>query len=276
MTRRHRSFRWAALAAAFVLAFTLAACSSGSKEGAQEGKSTLDLIQERGKLIAGVKYDTPLMGYKNPKTGEVEGFDVDIAKALAKKILGDENKIELKEVTSSTRIPMLKNGDIDIIVATMTITDERKKEINFSDVYYTAGQSLLVPKGSPIRGIEDLNENTKVAGVKGSTSVKNIREKAPKAQVLEYDNYAEAFAALKSGKVDAMTTDNIILMGYAQQDPNFELVGGLFTKEPYGIGIRKGDEKFTQYVNDFLKELKESGQYAELYRKWFKEEPPAE
>lgn len=254
----------------FALLFTLGACASNK----ETSTSTLDQIKQRGKLIAGVKYDTRLFGYKDPNTGQVEGFDVDIAKALAKKILGDENKIELKEVTSSTRIPMLKNGDIDIIIATMTITDERKQEIDFSDVYYHAGQSLLVHKDSPIKGIDDL-AGKKVIGVKGSTSVKNIREKAPQADVLEYPDYAQAFAALRSNKGDALTTDNVILMGMHQEDPNYVLVGGLFTDEPYGIGIRKGDETFVKYVNDFLKELKDSGQYRELYMKWFNEEPPA-
>lgn len=248
--------------------------SNGSQKATQKDKSTLDLIKERDKLIVGVKYDLNLFGLKDPATGEVEGFDIDIAKALAKKILGDKNKIELKEVTSKTRIPMLKKGDIDAIIATMTITEERKQEVDFSDVYFNAGQSLLVRKDSDINGIDDVNKKgVKVLTAKGSTSAENIREKAPEATVLEYENYAEAFTALKAGQGDALTTDNALLFGMAKQDPNFRVTDETFTEEPYGIAIRKGDETFVTFVNDFLKELKESGEYDRIYEKWIGEKP---
>lgn len=167
---------------------------------------------------------------------------------------------------------MLKNGDIDAIIATMTITPERKKEVNFSDVYFKAGQSLLVKKGSTIKGIDDIKKGTKVLAVKGSTSVQNIKDKAPEAQVLEFENYAEAFTALKAGKGDALTTDNSILYGMADQDPNYTLVGEPFTDEPYGIALNKGDDKFTKYVNDFIKEIQDSGEYDKIKSKWIKEQ----
>lgn len=256
-----------------MLVSSLTAVSLVGCGGNETGGSTLDAIKERDKLIAGVKYDSNLFGLQNPSTGEVEGFDVDLAKEIAKEITGDESKIEFKQVTSKTRIPMLEKGDIDMIVATMTITEERKKQVNFSDVYFNAGQSLLVKEGSDIKGIEDL-KGKKVIAVKGSTSSKNIREKAPDAEVLEFDDYTQAFTALKSGKGDALTTDNAILMGMKQQDPSFTLVGGNFTEEPYGIAVKHGDEAMTKAVNDALKKIKESGKYAELYKKWFGEEPP--
>jgi len=236
-----------------------------------EATGTLAAIKKRDKLIAGVKYDTNLFGLKDPGTGKVEGFDIDIAKAIAKDILGDENKIELKEVTSQTRIPMLDKGDIDMIVATMTITEERKKQVNFSDVYFKAGQSLLVKKGSGITGVTDLGKGKKVIAVKGSTSAKNIREKAPDAEVIELGNYAEAFTALKAGKGDALTTDNSILIGMTKQDSGYELVGGLFTDEPYGIAIKKGDDELTKKVNEVLKKLKDNGEYDKIYKKWIGE-----
>jgi putative glutamine transport system substrate-binding protein len=245
--------------------------TTGEKPAAVQSE-TLDAIKKRGKLIAGVKYDTNLFGLKDPATNEVKGFDIDIAKGLAKELLGDENKIELKEVNSKTRIPMLDKGDIDVIVATMTITEERKKQVNFSDVYFKAGQSLLVKKGSDIKSVEDL-KGKKVLTAKGSTSAKNIREKAPGAEVLEFDNYAEAFTALKAGKGDALTTDNSILIGMSQQDPNYVLTGGLFTDEPYGIASKKGDDGMTKAINDYLKKIQENGEYAKLYKKWFGEEP---
>ncbi|MGF9964835.1 glutamate ABC transporter substrate-binding protein [Bacillus rhizoplanae] len=245
-----------------------------TKEAVKNEKETvIDQIKKRGKLVVGVKYDTNLFGLKNPATGKVEGFDIDVAKALAKKILGDENKLELKEVTSKTRIPMLKNGDIDAIIATMTITEERKKEVDFSDVYFKAGQSLLVKKGSGIKDIADVKKGVKVLAVKGSTSTNNIRAKAPEATVLEFENYSEAFTALKAGQGDVLTTDNAILYGMEKQDANYEVVGKTFTDEPYGIAVRKGETELTKIINELLKEMKASGEYDKLYEKWIGKKP---
>jgi len=270
--------------ASSLTAFALVGCGSakeetsepaagGDSKPAATASPTIDAIKKRGKLVAGVKYDTNLFGLKDPASGEVKGFDIDVAKGLAKHILGDETKIELKEVTSKTRIPMLDKGDIDVIIATMTITEERKKQVNFSDVYYKAGQSLLVKKGSAVKSVDDLKKGTKVLTAKGSTSAKNIRAKAPETEVLEFDDYAQAFTALKAGKGDALTTDNIILLGMSMQDSNYELVGGLFTDEPYGIASKHGDDGMTKEINDYLKKINSDGTYKDIYKKWFNEEP---
>ncbi|MGO4733757.1 transporter substrate-binding domain-containing protein [Paenibacillus sp. 2KB_22] len=274
--------KWPSFILVLILSLVLSGCStveensssggSGGSGGDAVAKGTIEQIKERGKLIAGVKYDTKLFGLKDPASGNVEGFDIDIAKALAKQILGDETKVELKEVTSKTRIPMLQNGDIDIIIATMTITDERKEQVDFSDVYFEAGQSLLVKNDSPITGLESLS-GVKVLAVKGSTSAQNIREKAPDAEVLEFDNYQDAFTALKAGKGEALTTDNIILIGMQQTDNSFQLVGGNFTSEPYGMAIRKGDTAFVEEVNKLLKSMKDSGEYDTLHEKWLGSKP---
>ncbi|SFC70202.1 amino acid ABC transporter substrate-binding protein, PAAT family [Bacillus sp. OV322] len=251
-------------------ALILAGCGGEKTSGDGKGKDVLAQIKDRGKIIVGVKNDTRLFGLKNPSSGKVEGFDIDIARALAKEILGDENKVQFKEVTSKTRMPLLQNGDIDAIIATMTITDERKKEVDFTDVYFDAGQSLLVKKGSKITGIQDLKKGTKVLAVKGSTSAINIREKAPDTTVLEFENYSEAFAALKSKQGDALTTDDAILYGMVDEDPSYELVGGTFTKEPYGIAVKKGNKKLVDELNKALKKLKDSGKYQEIHDKWIK------
>lgn len=266
-TRKKHIARWAAALLSLLIALASTGCGGDSKT------NTLETIKKRGKVIAGVKYDTKLFGLQDPASGKVEGFDIDMAKALAKKILGDENKVELKEVTSKTRIALLQNGDIDLIIATMTITEERKKQVDFSDVYFEAGQSLLVKQGSPITGLESLKKGTKVLAVKGSTSANNIREKAPDATVLEFDNYQDAFTALKVGQGDALTTDNAILLGMQKQDPNYVLVGGNFTDEPYGMAIRKGDTEFVKTVNEMLKEMKDSGEYDKLYEQWMGVKP---
>ncbi|PYI54642.1 glutamate ABC transporter substrate-binding protein [Paenibacillus flagellatus] len=266
-----------------VMAVSLAACGGASGDKAADNATnasntgaasgSVEKIKARGKLVAGVKYDLNLFGLKDPASGKVEGFDIDITKAIAKKIFGDENKIELKEVTSKTRIPMLKNGEIDMIVATMTISEERKQEIDFSDVYFTAGQSLLVKKDSNINGLADLGKGAKVLTAKGSTSAKNIREKAPDAQVLEFENYAEAFTALKAGQGVALTTDNALLFGMAKQDPNFRVTTETFTTEPYGIGMRKNEPDLVKLVNDVIAEMKANGEYDKLYEKWIGEKP---
>ncbi len=247
--------------------------SSAPSSEASGGTPTIDAIKSKGKLVVGVKFDTRLFGLKDPASGNVEGFDIDIAKGLAKHLLGDETKIELKEVTSKTRIPMLDNGEIDLIIATMTINEERKTQVDFSDVYFNAGQSLLVKKGSPIQSVADVKKGTKVMAVKGATSVKNIKEKAPDATVLEFDNYQDAFSALRAGQGDALTTDNAILYGMASQDSNYEVVGGTFTEEPYGIAAKKGNVDLVNAVNEYLASLHSSGEYDKLYEKWIGETP---
>ena len=256
-----------------IAVFMLAAC--GSKDDAEtQGKgsaeNSLEAIKDKDKMVFGVKNDTRLFGLKNPSTGKVEGFDIDIAKALTKEILGDESKAEFVEVTSKTRVQLLQNGKIDAVVATMTITEERKKEVDFTDVYFEAGQSLLVKKGSKIKSVEDLKKGTKVIAVKGSTSAVNIAEKAPDAEVLQYENYSEAFTALKSGQGDALTTDDSILYGMADEDPNFELTGGQFTEEPYGIAVKKDSPELVEALNEALKTIKDNGTYDEIYNNWIK------
>lgn len=262
---------WKVLFVAMMSLVLLAACGSeDSEEASGEGeKNALEQIKESGTMVFGVKNDTRLFGLKNPSTGDIEGFDIDIANEIAKGIIGEDAKVELKEVTSKTRIPLLQNGEIDAIVATMTITEERKEQVEFSDVYFEAGQSLLVKKGSPIKSIDDINSNTKVIAVKGSTSAQNIREKTD-AQVMEFENYAEAFTALKAGQGDTLTTDNSILFGMADEDPNYEVVGGTFTDEPYGIAAKKGETELAKEINRVLAEIKENGTYDEIYSKWIK------
>ncbi|WP_034550970.1 transporter substrate-binding domain-containing protein [Carnobacterium funditum] len=224
-------------------------------------------LEDNPKITWGVKVDTSLFGLYNIETAEIEGFDIDIAKALTKEITGDAKNANFVEVTSKTRIPLLKNGNIDAIIATMTISEERKKQVDFSDVYFAAGQALLVPKDSTIQSVSDLNSETTVLSVKGSTSAANIREHAPDATVLELENYSEAFTALQSGQGDAMTTDNAILLGIIAKNPGYRLAGDNFTDEPYGIAINKGQDNFVQAVNAALQTIKENGVYDKIYAK---------
>ncbi|MGY3766618.1 transporter substrate-binding domain-containing protein [Vagococcus vulneris] len=235
-------------------------------------ESTAERIKQSDKIVWGVKNDTKLFGLMNIETRQVEGFDIDIAKAITKEILGSSKKADFVEVTSKTRIPLLKNGNIDAIIATMTISDERKKQVDFSDIYFKAGQSLLVKKGSDVKTVADLNNGKTVLAVKGSTSAENIRKAAPQAKVLELENYAEAFTALQSDQGEAMTTDNSILMGMAAENPGYVLTGGNFTDEPYGIAINKGQKEFQVQINQALEKITKDGTYNKIYKKWFNEE----
>ena len=220
----------------------------------QKSSNVYDQVKESKTITWGVKADTRLFGLMSIKTGKIEGFEVDLAKALTKQMLGKDAKAEFVQTTPKTRIPLLKNGNIDAILATMTITPDRKKQVTFSEPYFTAGQSLLVK--------DDL-------AVKGTTAVDNVKKFAPKAKVLEYDDYGQAFTALKAGQGQAMTTDNGLLAGIASENKGYKLVGGTYTSEPYGIAVEKGQTDFADHINKALNELKKNGTYHRLLVKWF-------
>lgn len=227
-------------------------------------------------LTWGVKADTNLFGYYNIESAQIEGFDVDIAKALTDEMTNGTGKAEFVEVTSKTRIPLLKNGKIDGILATMTITEEREKEVDFSDVYFNGGQSLLVHEDSEIESLEDLTEDHTVLAIKGSSSTQNMRELAPQVDVLDLENYSEGFVALQSGQGDALTTDNAILLGMIATNPDYRLAGSNFTDEPYGIAINKGQDEFHKRLEEALDTIQDKGVYDEVYAKWFGEILPAD
>lgn len=247
-----------------LLVLTLTAC--GSKP--LSSQNVLENDKKSKTVTWGVKADTRLLGLTDVKDGQDKGFEIDLAKALTKKMIGKDGQAKFVTVTSQSRIPLLKNGNIDAIIATMTITPERKQTIDFADSYFDAGQSILVKKGSSVKKVQDLNGKT-IIGVVGSNSVQNVKKFAPKAQVLQLPDYAQALTALKSGQGDALTTDNVILAGMAVNNPGYELTGKAFTTEPYGIGINKGQGDFKKAVNKALKEVQADGTYNKLIIKWF-------
>lgn len=232
--------------------------------------------QETPVLTWGVKADTNLFGFYNIQSGKIEGFDIDIATALTEEMTGGKGIAEFVEVTSKTRIPLLKTGKIDGILATMTITEEREKQVDFSDVYFNGGQSLLVPEDSEINGIEDLTADHTVLAIKGSSSTQNMRELAPQVEVLDLENYSEGFVALQSGQGHALTTDDAILLGMIDQNPNYRLAGQSFTEEPYGIAINKGQDALHHLLEDALDTIQGNGVYDAIYDKWFGEMLPAD
>ena len=225
---------------------------------------TLDAIRSAGKLVCGVKFDVIAFGFRNPTSGEVEGFDADLCREIAG-ALGVEP--EFVEAISANRIPFLQEDRVDIIVSTMTRNEERLGQIDFSKIYYLAGQKILVKSDSPHQTVEDLvSAGVKVCSGQGSTSETNLRDKGvEEANLVLFATYSEAAQALLDGRCDAVSTDDSILFGLAQQNEGLEVRGEAFTEEPLGIGIKKGKEDLVTFINAVLDQMAANGRWAELY-----------
>jgi len=233
---------------------------------AQQG-TLLRRIQDRGKIIIGVKYDVPTFGYLNPRSSQLEGFDIDLGKAIARELLGSESRADFTQARSADRIPFLNRGRLDLVLSTMTANEERSRQIDFTDAYYVAGQSLLVRTDSDVGGIRDLSRRI-VCSVSGSSSEKNVREKAPSAQIVLFSSYSECMQVLDTRRTDAVTTDDIILLGFAKQSPGrYKVVGGQFTVEPYAGGVAKGNPELLEAVNRAIRTVKASGEWAAIYQR---------
>lgn len=252
----------------FIMLICLILVSGCSKQN--NGSDLLSTIKQRDKIIVGVKFDTKPFGFMD-KNGKLQGFDIDLAKSIAKNILGDENKVEFKQVTTQNRILALNSGQVDMVIATMSITNHRKQIIDFSDPYYFAGQAILVPKASDISSISDLN-GKRVIIVYGSTSEDSLRALAPDAQIMGFKTYTSAFKALKQGDADAMTSDDTILLGFAIADDTVKLLPQRYTREPYAIGFKKDTnaQNLEKRVNSTLSEMQSSGELRQLKYKWIK------
>ncbi|MEJ6347722.1 transporter substrate-binding domain-containing protein [Holzapfeliella sp. He02] len=253
-----------ALAVILTLGLLITACGQSLAQ-----QSVVERVEKTKTITWGVKGDQKLFSLINVANGQYEGFEGDLAQLLSKKAFGDDVKVEFATVTSSSRVPMLKNGNVDALISTMTITPARQQQLDFTEPYFNAGQSLLVKKGSPITNVKDLDSSKTVLGMQGSSSVQTIKKSAPEAKVLELSDLAQAFTALKSGQGDALTSDNGILYGLAASNPDYEVVGGAFTTEPYGIAANKGQEDLINKLNEALKVSKSDGSYDELINKWF-------
>jgi glutamate transport system substrate-binding protein len=246
-------------ATALALMLLAAACGGDGDGGGQTGGgsfpegTTMAKLEQAGKVRVGTKFDQPLFGQKNLE-GNLEGFDVEIAKIIAGELGIQPSGIEWVESVSANREPFIQQGKVDFVVATYTINDKRKQVVDFAGPYYVAGQDIMVKKGNPlgIKGPDDL-AGKKVCSVTGSTPAENIRTNYPDAKLTEFDVYSKCAEALKNDQVEAVTTDNVILLGLISQDPEaFELVDKKFTEEPYGIGVKKGDTAFRNFINDVL------------------------
>jgi ABC-type amino acid transport substrate-binding protein len=228
--------------------------------------STMGKIQAAGKLVCGTKFDVIAFGFKNPTTNEVEGFDADLCREIAT-ALGVQP--EFVEAISANRLPFLKEDKVDIVISTMTRNADRLKEIDFSKIYYVAGQKILVKSDSPHQKVEDLvAANVKVCSGDGSTSEKNLQEKGvAQANLVLFKTYTEAAQALVDGRCDAVSTDDSILFGLASQNEGLEVRGEAFTEEPLGIGIKKGKDDLVEFINGVLDAMAADGRWKALYDK---------
>lgn len=228
---------------------------------------TLAEVKKKGVLVAGVKDSLPPFGYIDENSRQIVGYDIDFINAIARKL---GVKVELKPVTSASRMPQLQEGHIDIIAATMTKNPERAKQIDFSHTYFFTGQKFITKKGT-IKRLKDL-DGKKIGTAKGSTSEQNVKKAIPTATVLSFDDYPQAFLALQQGKVAAVTTDEAILAGILAKAPNkarFEIPNVQISDEPYGLGMRKGDTNFVNFVNKTILEMEKSGEAKKIFDKWF-------
>jgi polar amino acid transport system substrate-binding protein len=235
--------------------------------------SHMATIQKRGRLIAGVSSDTLLLGSRNPLSGQIEGFDIEMLKAVSKAVFGDPNKIEFRVITAAQRIPVL-SGDpadnVDVVARAMTITCARWEQIDFSTEYYRAGQKVLVAKGSPVKSMEDL-KGKRVCAPNGSTSMDKLRTFAGLIPVGS-DTHTGCLVLFQQGKVDAITGDDTVLAGLAAQDPYaFVVKAPAFTAEPYGLGISTTHPDFVKFVNGVLEQMRTDGQWATAYNTWLRD-----
>ncbi len=261
---------------AAALALSLAACGGDDDDDATTGATpteapsfaagtTMAELSEAGSITVGTKFDQPLFGLVGPD-GKPVGFDVEIAKIIASELGIDEDNIEWVETVSANREPFIQNGQVDIVVATYTINDTRKEVVDFAGPYYVAGQTIMVTEANTdINGPDDLAGKT-VCSVEGSTPAQRITDNYPEAILSLTDAYSNCLEPLRNGQVDALTTDNVILSGFVDQNPGeFKIVGEPFSEEPYGVGLAKDDTDFRMFINDVLEESFEDGRWVQAW-----------
>jgi glutamate transport system substrate-binding protein len=252
------------VAAAAVLALGLSACGSDDADtDTGAGGDT-----EAGGLKVGIKFDQPGLGLK--QGSDFTGLDVDVAKYVAKELGVEEGDIEFVQAPSAQRETLIETGQVDMVVATYSITDARKEKVSFAGPYFIAGQDLLVRSDDTSITGPDTLDGKKLCSVTGSTSAQKVKETVPGVNLQEFGTYSECVAALASGAIDALTTDDTILAGYAAQEQykgKLKLVGQTFSEERYGIGLKKDDTELQTKINDALKKMEDSGAWKAAFDK---------
>jgi polar amino acid transport system substrate-binding protein len=235
--------------------------------GAMPAGSTMADIEARGRLIVGVDQNTFMFGFRDPGSGRLEGFDIDLAREIARAIFGDPDRIELQVVDAGQREDALESGQVDLVVRTFSITCERKQNIDFSSTYFYANQRILVLKGSRIDSAAALS-GKRVCAVSGTTSLTRVFALDPRPAVVGVTSWTDCLVMLQQGQVDAISTDDVVLAGLAKQDPNVVVVGPSLGIEPYGVGVKKGNDDLVRFVNGVLAQIRNNGTWERLYDTW--------
>ena len=249
----------------FLLLIMVVTSACGKKD---VKKDDLTSILQRDKIIVGVKDDTKPFGFRD-KDGNLAGYDIDLAREIAKGLLGSENKVEFVPVTPSNRIMRLNNEDVDMLISTMSVTNQRQQVVDFSIPYYIAGQAIMVNGDSKAATIRDFSGKRMII-VFGSTSEKTLRMNVPDVKVIGYKTYPEAYRALKARKADAMVADDTILLGFTLSDKSVRLLNKRYSKEPYAVAFRKtnASKDLQCKVNYILENMQSSGKLNRLQEKW--------
>ncbi len=229
--------------------------------------STMAKIQQRGRLIVGVDQNTFGFGFRDPRSGELVGFDVDIAREMARAIFGEPDRIELQVVDAGHREEALRSGQVDLVVRTFSITCERKQTIGMSTTYFIANQRILAPTTSGIASAADL-PGKRVCAVAGTTSLRRIFALDPRPTLIGVTSWTDCLVMLQQGQADAISTDDVVLAGLADQDPSMALVGPSLGAEPYGVGVRLGDDDLLRFVNGVLEQIRTDGTWERLHATW--------
>ncbi|WP_445162291.1 glutamate ABC transporter substrate-binding protein [Mycobacterium sp. Dal123C01] len=224
-------------------------------------------IRARGRLIVGLDIGSNLFSFRDPITGEITGFDVDIAGEIARDIFGAPSHVEYRILSSDERITALQHSEVDIVVKTMTITCDRRKQVNFSTVYLDASQRILASRDSPISKVADLS-GKRVCVARGTTSLHRIRQIDPPPIIVSVVNWADCLVAMQQREIDAVSTDDSILAGLVEEDPYLHIVGPNMATQPYGIGINLDNTGLVRFVNGTLERIRRDGTWNTLYRKW--------
>lgn len=224
-------------------------------------------IRKRGRLLVGLDIGSNLFSFRDPVTGEITGFDVDIAGEVARDIFGKSAAVEYRILSSADRITALQTNAVDIVVKTMTVTCERREKVNFSTPYFIAYQRILAPRTSDIAGPKDLS-GKRVCVARGTTSLQMVRQIDPPPTIVTVVTWADCLVALQQHEVDAVSTDDAILAGLVAQDPYLHIVGSNLAEEPYGIGINLINTPLVRFVNATLDRIRNDGTWDTLYRRW--------
>jgi polar amino acid transport system substrate-binding protein len=224
-------------------------------------------IRARGRLIVGLDIGSNLFTFRDPITGEITGFDVDIAGEIARDIFGAPSHVEYRILSSEERVTALQRSEVDVVVKTMTITCERRKLVNFSTVYLDASQRILAPRDSPIARVADLS-GKRVCVARGTTSLHRIQQIDPPPVIVSVVSWADCLVAMQQREIDAVSTDDSILAGLVQEDPYLHIVGPNMATQPYGVGINLNNTGLVRFVNGTLERIRRDGTWNTLYRKW--------